>query len=162
MGLRRKARELAVQTLYALDFSEPDGEYQEYSLLNQYPDIMRELAAVEGIDTASPVFAFADELVKNAIINMDDVRSEIEQHSENWQFEDIAYLDRSILHIAVYELLFTDTPPPVVINEAIEISKKYCSENTGKFLNGILDGIRKALRDEQSLDAPARNLPPED
>lgn len=162
MGLRRKARELAVQTLYALDFSEQSGDFVEYSLLNQYPDIMREMAAVEGVDATAPVFAFADELVKNAIINMDDIRAEIEKHSDNWQFDDIAYLDRSILHIAVYEMLFTDTPPAVIINEAIEISKKYCSEQTGKFLNGILDSIRKALRDAQSLDTPARPMPEKD
>lgn len=162
MGLRRKARELAVQTLYALDFSEQSGDFVEYSLLNQYPDIMREMAAVEGVDATAPVFAFADELVKNAIINMDDIRAEIEKHSDNWQFNDIAYLDRSILHIAVYEMLFTDTPPAVIINEAIEISKKYCSEQTGKFLNGILDSIRKALRDAQSLDTPARPMPEKD
>jgi len=162
VGLRRKARELAVQTLYALDFSEQSGDFVEYSLLNQYPDIMREMAAVEGVDATAPVFAFADELVKNAIINMDDIRAEIEKHSDNWQFDDIAYLDRSILHIAVYEMLFTDTPPAVIINEAIEISKKYCSEQTGKFLNGILDSIRKALRDAQSLDTPARPMPEKD
>jgi N utilization substance protein B len=161
VGLRRKARELAVQTLYALDFSESAGEFVEYSMLNQYPDIMRELAEVEGIEPHAPVFAFAEDLVKNAIINIDDIRAEIEKHSDNWPFEDIAFLDRSILHIAVYEMLFTDTPAPVIINEAIEISKKYCSENTGKFLNGILDSIRRALKDEQSLQTPPRAVPPE-
>lgn len=161
MGLRRKARELAVQTLYALDFSEPAGEFVEYTLLNQYPDIMRELAGVEGVDPLSPVYAFAEDLVKNAVINLDDIRAEIEKYSDNWPFEDIAFLDRSVLHIAVYEMLYTDTPPPVIINEAIEIAKKYCSENTGKFLNGILDAIRRSQKDEQSLQTPPRNIPPE-
>ena len=55
----------------------------------------------------------------------------------------MVHLDLSILHIAVYELLFTDTPPAVVINEAIEIAKKYSSESSGKFLNGILDAIKR-------------------
>lgn len=147
MGQRRKAREIAVQTLYALDFAEVSQEFAEYSLLNQYPEVLQQLTNSEGIEASSPLYAFADELVKNAIINLEEIEQEIDKHTENWSFESLAHLDRSIMHIAVYELMFTDTPAPVVINEAIEISKKFCSENTGKFLNGILDAINKEIKD---------------
>ena len=146
MGLRRKARELAVQTLYALDFAEVQTEFREYSLLNQYPEIMKLLMDSEGLAPDSPIYAFADELVKNSIINIADIETEIDKHSDNWSLECIAHLDRNILHIAVYELMFTDTPPAVVINEAIEVAKKFCSEASGKYVNGILDAINKDVR----------------
>ncbi|MDP2172541.1 MAG: transcription antitermination factor NusB [Candidatus Cloacimonadaceae bacterium] len=155
MGQRRKARELAVQTLYALDFAEVSPDFTEYSLLSKYPDILSQLAEAEEIDTGSPVFAFADELVKNAVINMEDIEMEINKHTDNWSFESIAHLDRSILHIAVYEMIYTDTPAPVVINEAIEIAKKFCCESTGKFLNGILDSINKDMKQHFDGERPS-------
>ncbi|HNZ06732.1 MAG: transcription antitermination factor NusB [Candidatus Cloacimonetes bacterium] len=155
MGQRRKAREIAVQTLYALDFAEVSQEFAEYSLLNQYPEVLQQLTNSEGIEASSPLYAFADELVKNAIINLEEIEQEIDKHTENWSFESLAHLDRSIMHIAVYELMFTDTPAPVVINEAIEISKKFCSENTGKFLNGILDAINKEIKDDFHPERPS-------
>ena len=146
MGQRRKARELAIQTLYALDFAEISGEFREYSLLNEYPEIMLQLTESEGIDPTSSVHAFANELVKNAIINIDDVEAEIVKHSDNYSLTDIAHLDRNVLHVAVYELMFTDTPPAVIINEAIEIAKKFSSEASGKYINGLLDALNKDLK----------------
>lgn len=147
MGQRRKAREMAIQTLYALDFCELKEDFKEYSMLNEYPAVLSQLADNEGIQTGSPVYAFADDLVKNTIINIEYLEREINKHTDNWSCESIAHLDRSILHIAVFELIFTDTPAAVVINEAIEIAKKFCSEPTGKFLNGILDAINKDLKE---------------
>lgn len=151
MGQRRKAREMAVQCLYSLEFTEVEGEFREYGLLNEYPEILGNLGASENINTGSSVYAFADELVKNCIINIGDVEAEIEKHTDNWSLDTIARLDRSILSISVYELLFTDTPPPVVINEAIEISKRFCSEPSGKFINGILDAINKELSQKNRM-----------
>ncbi len=155
MGQRRKAREIAVQTLYALDFAEIGKDFREYELLNKYPEILEQIAASEELPTTSPVYAFADELVKNSIINTEEIEAEIDKTADNWSFECIAHLDRSILHIAVYELMFTDTPPAVVINEAIEIAKKFCSETTGKFLNGILDAINKEVKDDFHPQRPS-------
>ncbi|HNX38440.1 MAG TPA: transcription antitermination factor NusB [Candidatus Cloacimonadota bacterium] len=143
MGQRRKAREMAVQTLYALDFCEIDPDFREYSLLNEYPGVLEQLGEDEHVPSDTPVYAFADELIKNTIINLEDIETEINKHSQNWPCESIAQLDRGILHLAVYELMFTGTPAPVIINEALEIAKKYCSENTGKLINGILDAIHK-------------------
>ncbi len=154
MGQRRKAREMAIQTLYALDFCELKEGFKEYSMLNEYPSVLAQLAANEGIAESSSVFAFADDLVKNTIINIEYVEKEINKHTDNWSCESIAHLDRSILHIAVFELLFTDTPAPVVINEAIEIAKKFCSEPTGKFLNGILDAINKDIKEGDHREIP--------
>ncbi len=151
MGQRRKARELAVQTLYALNFAEIGAEFREYDSLNKYPDLLDQVALAEKIDGSSPVLAFTEDLVKNTIINREAIGAEIDKHSENWRLENMALLDKSILEISVYELMFTDTPPAVVINEAIEISKKFSSENSGKFLNGILDAINRELTETKNI-----------
>lgn len=136
---------MAVQCLYSLEFSEIEREFREYGMLNEYPEVLQSLSSAENINPSSPVYAFADELVKNTIINIEDVEAEIDKHTDNWSLENIAHLDRSILFVAVYELLLTDTPAAVVINEAIEIAKRFCGEPTAKFINGILDSIRKEI-----------------
>jgi len=140
---------MAVQCLYSLDFAEISQEFREYGLLNEYPEILINLAASENISSSSSVYAFSDELVKNTIINIENIEAEIDKLTDNWSLKTIAHLDRSILSVAAYELLFTDTPPPVIINEAIEIAKKYCSEPTGKFINGILDALHKEIVQNQ-------------
>nr|MDK2851357.1 transcription antitermination protein NusB [Candidatus Cloacimonadota bacterium] len=155
MGLRRKAREFAVQCIYALDFAEIKEDYREYSLLNEYPEILRQLTSAEHIKPSSSLYAFADELIKNTIINIEDIEAEIDKYTEHWSLESIAHLDKSILIVAVYELMFTDTPAPVIINESIEIAKKFCSEHTGKFINGILDAINKGIPHSM----PGRQIP---
>ncbi len=152
MGLRRKSRELAAQTLYALDFRELDPSYVEYNMLNSYPELLAQLAELDKLDSSAAVMDFADDLVKNAIINQAEIIREIDQHSEHWSVENISRMDRGILHIAVYELMFTDTPPAVVINEALEIAKKYCGEGAVKFLNGILDSTNKELRAREAIE----------
>ena len=151
MGQRRKARELAAQTLYALDFREIDPEFIEYGLLNSYAELMSQLAEVEKLHNATSVLDFADDLVKNAIITQAEIKAEIDKHSEHWSVETISRMDRSILHVAVYELMFSDTPPAVVINEALEIAKKFCGEGAVKFLNGILDSVNKELRASENI-----------
>ncbi|MDD4309026.1 MAG: transcription antitermination factor NusB [Candidatus Cloacimonetes bacterium] len=149
MGQRRKAREIAIQCLYSLEFAEIESEFREYGMLNEYPEILQTLTSAENVNSSSPLYAFADELVKNTIINIEGIEAEIDKLSDNWSLESIAHLDRSILSVAAYELLFTDTPAAVVINEAIEISKKFCSEHTGKFINGILDAISKEIKQRE-------------
>ncbi len=156
MGQRRKAREMATQCLYSLEFAEVAKDYREYGLLNEYPELLLTLASAENITSSSPVYAFADDLVKNTIINIESIEAEIEKLTDNWSLESIALLDRSILCVAAYELLFTDTPAPVVINEAIEIAKKYCSEHTGKFINGILDALHKEILQNKLGNLPSR------
>jgi N utilization substance protein B len=151
LGQRRKARELAAQTLYALSFREFNPEYSEYEMLNAYPEILEELAEVDGLANFSEVFAFANDLVMNYILHQKDIEKEIEKHSENWTIKRMSTLDRSILYIAVYELMFTDTPPPVIINEALEIAKRFCGTGTGKFLNGVLDAVNKDLRESEKI-----------
>lgn len=147
---------MAVQCLYTLEFAELEGEFREYGLLNEYPDVLQTLAISENVPANSPVYAFADDLVKNTIINIQAIEAEIDKLTDNWSLESIAHLDRSILSLAAYELLFTDTPAAVVINEAIEIAKKYCSEHAGKFINGILDAINKEIKQNEAGSLPPK------
>lgn len=145
MGLRRKARELAIQTLYALDFSEIGEEFREFNLLNTYPEILNQMAAHEKLTDENGAVIFANDLIRNTILQLEDIEKMLEKHSNNWKIERIISLDRCILRVAIYEMLHTTTPAPIVINEAIEIAKKYSSEGSGKFVNGILDAVHQEL-----------------
>lgn len=145
MGQRRKAREIAVQTIYALDFTETDPEFREFGLLNNYPEILNQIAEHEGVSSDNASLLFAEDLIRDTIIHLNDIDSMIAKHSVNWSLERIANLDHCILRIAVYEMMFTSTPAAIVINEAIEIAKKYSSESSNKFINGILDAVNKEL-----------------
>ncbi len=146
MGLRRKARELAIQTIYALDYSESENEFREFNQLNAYPEILSQMAEHEHISENHGSLLFAEELIKNTIIHLEAIEAMLQKHSDNWSIERIAQLDRSILRVAIYEIMFTDTPVAIIINEAIEIAKKYSSESANKFVNGILDAVSKDVK----------------
>lgn len=152
MGLRRKARELAAKTLYALDFREIDPQYREYGMLSGYPELMTQVAKLDRLQNQARVMGFADDLVKNTVINLEQIQAQIEKHSENWSLESMSKMDLSILSIAAYELMFTDTPAAVVINEALEIAKKFCGEGSVAFINGILDSVNKELLAQEKIE----------
>jgi transcription antitermination protein NusB len=142
MGLRRKAREMALQTFFALDFQERDPELGELGMLNHYEDILTEIASADNISTDDPRYIFADDLVRRTIQNLHDIDEVITKHTKNWSLERLATIDRNILRLAVSELYYTDTPAAIIINEAIEIAKRFSTEQSGKFVNGILDKIQ--------------------
>ena len=140
MGMRRKGREVAVQTLYSIEFLDND--------IRLLPEdgamkILEGIAADKEILPDSQIFEFASDLVRNVLLHIDNIDDRIKFHSTNWSFERIAKLDVSVMRVAVYEMIYTDTAPPIIMNEAIEISKKYCSESSGKFINGVLNAIAK-------------------
>jgi len=143
MGMRRKSRELAVQALYALSFAETSPELGPLQWLSEFREELENLAEEAGVVTAGRIFAFAVELLDSTLRHVDTIDAQISSHATNWSFERISPLDKSILRVGVNELLYTDTAPAIVINEAIEVSKKYSSENAGKFVNGILNAISK-------------------
>ncbi|MCK4956523.1 MAG: transcription antitermination factor NusB [Candidatus Cloacimonetes bacterium] len=146
MGLRRKGREIAVQTLYSLEYLELDSFLRELEFLEKYPQKLIEIATDRGVEEGVKEFNFADSILKGLIQNIDEIDEQISKHSTHWTIDKIAYLDKSVLRIAIYEILFTSTPHPIVMNEAIEIAKKYCSESSAKFINGILNATSKELK----------------
>jgi len=145
MGMRRKGREIALQTLYSLDYVETGAYLQELELLDKFREQLVDIAADQDIDEENRIFLFAEDLIANVLRNLEPIDVQINGHSTNWKVERLALLDKSLLRIATYELLFTDTAPAIVMNEAIEIAKKYCSESSGKFINGVLNGINEEL-----------------
>ncbi len=91
-------------------------------------------------------YVFADELIFGVVENLDAIDEKIREIANNWDFDRIAKIDLSILRMAIYELLFRkDIPPVVTINEAIDLSKLYSSEESRRFVNGILDKLRGQL-----------------
>jgi transcription antitermination protein NusB len=98
-----------------------------------------------GAKAADNTREFANELFEGAARDATALDELIVKHAENWKLERMAILDRAILRLAMHELRTSDTPPKVVINEAVELAKKFSSEGSGAFVNGILDAFRKTL-----------------
>lgn len=133
MSSRREARELAVQFLYQYDLNPSDLE----GALTGFWDLQKPARKRNG---------FTEELVRGIIGHILPVDTKIKSYAENWKFNRIAVVDRSILRLAIYELLFREDIPPVVsINEALELAKKYSTEDSSRFINGILDRVKEDL-----------------
>jgi N utilization substance protein B len=90
--------------------------------------------------------AFANKLFEGAAKDVAVLDSLIVGHSDNWRFERLAAIDRAILRLAIHEMKSSDTPPKVVLNEAVDLAKKFSSEESGAFVNGILDSVHKSLK----------------
>jgi N utilization substance protein B len=138
MGNRRKSRELAMQALFYMDMN-PNGSKDtalERFCTNFTPS-----------KKARPFFL---KLVTGVIQTKSELDSIIENFSDHWKIGRMACVDRNILRIAVYELLYCrDIPPKVSINEAVDIGKRFGTEESGAFINGILDSIRMALEEKK-------------
>ncbi len=94
---------------------------------------------------AQKAFAYARRLVEGTMGNRSEVDAVIRRHAENWRLERMPAIDRNILRLAVYEMLHeTNVPKVVIVNEAIELAKKFGSEHSGRFVNGLLDGVLQA------------------
>ncbi|MBD3393506.1 MAG: transcription antitermination factor NusB [Chitinivibrionales bacterium] len=131
---RRKARELALQTLYAL----------EMRGLEDASAIFDSIA--EARPVADDVRAYARELAAKAVATRDDADALIRRHAANWELKRLAAIDRNLLRMAITELRhFPDTPPKVVIDEAVEIAKIFSTEESSRFVNGVIDSIYKEL-----------------
>ncbi len=135
MGKRRKARELALQFLYQLDLRS-DGDPASCS---------EEFWSRHPVDPE--VRAFAETLVRETKLHQEKIDELIAQYAEHWELERMAVVDRNILRAGIFELLWTtEIPPKVAINEAIEVAKKFGTQESSRFINGILDRIHKELR----------------
>jgi N utilization substance protein B len=135
MTRRRKAREVALQFLYELDLNaEDDPAPREEEFWARHP-------------LAAEAHGFCDALVRGTKANQAKIDQLIAEGSEHWELERMAVVDRNILRMAVYELLWSpEVPPKVAINEAIEIAKKFGTKESSRFINGVLDRINKELR----------------
>jgi N utilization substance protein B len=142
MGPRRKAREVALQILYQIDAQ--GGELPAERALGLFIEHFSKAPQAEGeepedtLDEASRTFAA--ELVRGVREKLDELDAAISAVSRNWRLERMARVDRNLLRMAVYELKHSkDVPAKVVLNEAIEIAKRYGTSESAAFVNGILD-----------------------
>lgn len=133
MRKRTKAREFTLQILYQMDIT---GDTYDICLDNFWQAHIEE-------DIEKQVKDFTIQLIKGVADNLDIIDTKIAQYATNWQLKRMAVIDRNILRMSCYELMFSsDIPPKVSINEAIELAKKYSGPEAGKFVNGILDKIK--------------------
>jgi len=132
MRKRTLARELALKFLYQIDITKDPAQAKlDFFWENQEES---EVAVRE----------FADILIKGVIANLEAIDKKIDEFADNWDLKRMAVVDRNILRLATFELLFlVDIPPKVTINEAVELAKKFGDVNSGRFTNGILDKIHK-------------------
>ena len=138
MRRRTLGRECALKILYSVEVSKNSYEESSEKFWNNYET-----------DISADIKIFSQSLVLGVAGNMAKINEMLDKYADNWDLERMATIDRNILRIATYELLFTDEiPPKVAINEAIEIAKKYGDKDSGKFVNGILDKISKKERKE--------------
>lgn len=136
---RRKEREFALQILYALEYNDVSFSEQIELLDKQYQFQNTE---------------FARQLIKLVVENKDELDELIKTQLHNWDFTRVAVIDRILLRMALVEFgYFPDVPAEVTLNEVIEISKEFSTDQSGKFLNGILDAILKKSR-EGKLEKP--------
>jgi N utilization substance protein B len=132
MRKRTKAREYALQILYAVDITKKD------------PQDCIEGFWVDSEETSGEVKSFAGSIVAGVCENLKKIDSLISKHATNWQLDRMAVIDKNVMRLATYELLFAeDIPPKVSINEAIDLAKKFGGNDSGKFVNGVLDKINK-------------------
>ena len=133
MGSRRKAREYALQMLFQWDIT--------HDSLDQI-----KTAFWDNQDEPEDVRKFAEDLASGAIENVERIDALIGRHAENWRLDRMTVVDRNLLRLATFEFLFdVETAKSIVINEAIEIARRFSAQESPQFINGILDSIRKEV-----------------
>ncbi len=141
MGKRRHARELTLQFLYQYDTLK---ESSPNSLILE--EVIELFWTTKEINPEDELKGFANNLIRGVCENTDGIDGIINRYSQHWRLSRMSKIDRNILRMAIYELVYLmNIPPPVTINEAVELAKKYGTEESGAFVNGILDRIRLAV-----------------
>jgi N utilization substance protein B len=157
-GKRREARERTVQFLFqhemnpGEDLTKAIEEFWITQRANAHAEKIEGATWGEKQELPPPtadeaaIQLFSDPLIRGVIEHQAKIDEEIQKHAKNWSLQRMAAVDRNVLRLAAYEMLFRDDIPPIVsINEAVDIAKKFSTHDSGKFVNGILDQIRKEL-----------------
>ncbi len=137
---RRQAREAALQILYLWEVgrAEPGASIEAYF-------------GEHGPDASEDVVDFATTLVRGTVRAVDDLDALIAQHSRHWRVDRLAIIDRLIIRMATWEIQHDrETPPAVIINEALELTRRFSADEAVGFVNGMLDAIRKTIEAERS------------
>ncbi|NTW48354.1 MAG: transcription antitermination factor NusB [Chlorobiales bacterium] len=144
---RRHVRESVMQVLYAFEMRKEDIEKVAQGVLPD--DLLTDIKAKD----------FAFKIINSILSNRDQIDAFIERHADNWELSRMAIIDKNLMRIAIAEMLFLDdVPPKVSINEAIEIAKKFSTDKSSKFVNGILDATYNEIRAAGVLQKSGRGL----
>ncbi len=139
MSNRHLSRTLALQTLFTWDFNKNKKDDLEKIVHNNFTNFAPEFN--DG--------GFVKELVIGVIDNVEKIDNFIIKYATEWPIDQLTIVDRNILRLGIYELMFTDTPPRVIINEAIEIAKSFGGDASGKFVNGVLGAMYNTWPEEE-------------
>jgi len=163
-GLRREGREAAIQYLFQLDFQSleetaPDSNFWKLRNASEDPDALNPMPVRSPIPPKAR--AFAESLIQGVCAHRTQLDELIVKFAKNYQLTRLAAVDRNILRLAIFELLHNPEVPPVVaINEAIELAKQFGSEDSGRFVNGLLDRVRAEIpRPPRQRQSPAPSDP---
>jgi N utilization substance protein B len=138
VGTRRKSRELAMQMLFQGDLGK------------QTPDEVRSLFWKSRDDVDAETRGFTEDLYRVAEARQVEIDALIESHAQNWRLERMAVVDRNLLRAAVAEMLaYPNTPAAIIINESLEIARRYAAPESVQFLNGVLDAIARSILKER-------------
>ena len=139
MGSRRKARECALQMLFAADVAATRPDELAHTFWSELSDDEMDEQARE----------FATALAVGTLAHVDEVDERIRSRAEHWRIDRMATVDRNVLRLAVYEFLYEPTPRTVTINEALEVARRFSTFEATQFINGILDAIKRDLDQER-------------
>jgi len=136
MPARHRSRQRALQVLFQWDMRRMAVE----EAISAFYDTLH---SEEDAAVRPDPDPFMESLVTGAVARLSELDERISGRSSNWRIERMPAVDRNVLRLAVYEMMATDTPPPVVIDEALELARQFSGEDSVKFVNGVLDAIRK-------------------
>jgi N utilization substance protein B len=137
MASRRRSRHRAIQILYQCDIRKLSVD----EALAAFYDTLYS----EENEKKPPRDGFMEELVRGTVDKTPEIDKRLTEHSDNWRLERMPAVDRNVLRLAIYELLSGKTPPPVVIDEALDLTRKFAGDESVAFVNGVLDAVRKDL-----------------
>src|SRR5215212_5347276 len=150
MGARRKARVCALQMLFQYDIARPRVDELTLTYWDSFGEDMTDVPR-----------DFSNNLALGAISHLDEIDILIKKRAENWRIQRMAVVDRNILRLAIYEFLYeSETPKTVVINEALEIARRFSTFEATQFINGILDAIKLDLEKATTEEQPTTDEAP--
>ncbi len=141
---RRSSRQAALQALYAVDVG-PRAD------LGQAVDSLARVA--ENFELARGARAFAEDLVAGVVAEREALDERLEGAARNWRIERMAVVDRNVLRLATYELVSTGTPTSVILDQAIELARRFGDDPSPAFVNGVLDAVARAVRRDHASEA---------
>jgi N utilization substance protein B len=152
MSSRHRARERSLQILFEWDARKEPVEQAIASFYNSLYSEQSEARPARD--------SFVDRLVTGVVENITEIDRRLAQHAEHWRIERMPAVDRNVLRLAIYEMMSMDTPPPVAIDEAIELARRFSGEESVQFVNGVLDAAKREI--EASAAGGETNTEPPD